>query len=122
MSFGNKNELIGITKDKCLLFQNRDKNKTINAFEHNIFKLTKQRNQIYDIGQKGQTYKHEYKFIYVHVKMNKKNNKKAEEIVYQFQLLLVIQSIMISKYFTDNTTGLQRFDTIYYNNIKYFRQ
>lgn len=54
--------------------------------------------------------------------MNKKNNKKAEEIVYQFQLLLVIQSIMISKYFTDNTTGLQRFDTIYYNNIKYFRQ
>lgn len=29
---------------------------------------------------------------------------------------------MISKYFTDNTTGLQRFDTIYYNNIKYFRQ
>lgn len=24
MSFGNKNELIGITRDKCLLFQNRD--------------------------------------------------------------------------------------------------
>lgn len=51
--------------------------------------------------------------------MNKKN-KKAEEIVYKSQLL--IQSIMISKYFTDNTTGLQRFDTINYNNIKYFRQ
>lgn len=29
---GNKNNLKGITKDKCLLFQNRDKNKAINAF------------------------------------------------------------------------------------------
>lgn len=54
--------------------------------------------------------KHEYKFKYVHAQMYKKQKKRTKK------------SIMISKYFTDNTSGLQRFDTINYNNIKYFRQ
>lgn len=37
-------------------------------------------------------------------------NKKVEEIVNQFQLSM--QSIMISTYFTDNTTEIQQFETL----------